>query len=228
MCAAKHVTLPLRSAHPEVFNSSFDMPSLLLLLCHLFILVPLVLSAFHPYRQELKAFSQEVKAVLLITHQSSWLMSCGSPKLPWLTSRLKTTIDPCCMCSILPLPTIPQSGLLKIWKGFQDVYRITQFYCVHFRPLFILDLPALPEITPLDLDLIFIICHDVPYPRHIHAQHHAPPHDFQLLDTDFSSHMTLHGLSPAASLSCLFCLLFPHLLTSAHKSTCVVLSLPCI
>jgi len=56
--------------------------------------------------------------------------------------KTRNIVGPRCMRLMLPLPTIPRSGLLKNGKGFRVMNRITRFYCVHFLPYFDLDLPA--------------------------------------------------------------------------------------
>lgn len=53
---------------------------------------PLVLSILHLCHQEIDAIPQEVKAVVLAVHQSSWLMTTGLPILDWLTSSTGVAI----------------------------------------------------------------------------------------------------------------------------------------
>jgi len=80
--------------------------------------------------------------------------------------KTRKAIGPRCTHLALPLPTIPQSGLFKNWKGFWVVYRIAGFYCVRFQPYFILDLSALQfPVSPFNLEFILDIRCDAPYCR---------------------------------------------------------------
>ena len=66
----------------------------------------------------------------------------------WPTANLKPIS--CC-----PSLTAPRSVPLRSFGRNLDVYRIDQFYCVHFLPYFDLDLPTLHSMfSPLALDFI--------------------------------------------------------------------------
>ena len=57
----------------------------------------------------------------------------------------------------LPSPTVPRSGLLKSWKGFQDDYRNIWFLLCTFSALFRLRLARFHFLfAPFDLDHIII------------------------------------------------------------------------
>jgi len=102
---------------------SFFLPRAyrLLLLCHRLVLippVPLVAPIAHPCCQQIEAFPQPVKAALPVTQQSAQPKTLRLPTSYQPTSRLKVAIGPHCTRYALPLPTVPWSGLLKIWMGF--------------------------------------------------------------------------------------------------------------
>jgi len=102
--------------------------------------------------------------------------------------KMRKAIGPRCTRLALPLPTVPQSGLFKNWKGFWVIYRISWLYCVCFRPYFILDLSTLHfPVSPFDLEFVLDIRHNVPHPRCLRARRCAP-HDYSVkclfLDTN--------------------------------------------
>jgi len=89
--------------------------------------------------------------------------------------KTRNIIGPHHTCLTLPLPTVPQSGLLKSWKGFWDVYRNIRFLLCTFSALFRLRLAHSPFfICPFWSRLYYHIRCDIPYPCCSHTQCCAP------------------------------------------------------
>ena len=163
-------------AQLQPYRSFLTCSPLLLLLRHLLILVPLI---FCPSPLLSRDWSFSSRSQSHPAHRPPATLAKELLDHPHRMANVKTRniVGPHRMHLMLPLPTIPRSGLLKSWKVFWDVYRNIHFLLCTFSALFQLRLTCSPFfICPFWSRLYYCIHCDIPHPRSGCARHHAP-HD---------------------------------------------------